>query len=136
MLVRWLWMIMIVTLLGGAVALPKDADAGEFIVYSIYKGLEFGDANEAPQKDYYLNMGSAQGLKAGAVVEVMRRTPTYDLTNQKLYQDVTFPIAKLKVIHVERNAAVARLDKMNPVDKTPSITPRAVMVGDIIRPAE
>ncbi len=80
-------------------------------------------------------MGTAQGLRVGSVLEVQRKTPTYDLSNQKLYKDVSFPIARLKVIHAESNASIARLEKMLPADKTPVISPNAVMVGDFVNRA-
>ena len=121
------------TLWGLLLCFPDFAYSAEHFVYSVYKGVELGNPGENDPKDYYVNMGSAQGLQEGAVLEVIRRTPTYDLTNQKLYKDITFPIAHLKVIHVENAAAVARLDKMLPEDQTPVISPRAVMVGDLVR---
>ena len=116
---------------------PEKAQAvGDFVVYSVYKGLDLGNSGDIPQKDYYVNMGTTNGVRAGTVLEVARRFPTYDLLSEKLYKDVTFPIARLKVIHVENNAAIARLDSLLSPEKTPSITPRAVMVGDLVRIAQ
>ncbi len=127
-------MILALTAVAGSiVGFPTDAAANEFIVYGVYRPIDLGVAGEEPQKDFYVNMGSGQGLSKGATLEVYRRSATYDLGAQKLHQDVTFPIATLKVIHVEGNAAIARLDKMHPADKTPAISPRTVMVGDIVR---
>ncbi|MBC7693617.1 MAG: hypothetical protein H7222_17765 [Methylotenera sp.] len=130
------WIAMTALLMSGMAwsfgAQPAKAD--DFIVYSIYKGLDLGNADETPEKDFYVNLGSAQGIKTGSSIEVLRRTATYDLTNQKLYKEISFPIATLKVIHVERNAAVARMVKMYSADTTPVMTPRAVMVGDFVRP--
>jgi hypothetical protein len=109
------------------------ARAEDFIVYSIYRGVDLGNPGEPNLKDYYVNMGSNNGLKKGSSLEVVRKFSTYDLTNQKLYKDVSFPIAKLKIIHVEGSAAIARLDEMMSPDKTPVISPKAVMVGDFVR---
>jgi hypothetical protein len=112
--------------------------AADYVVYSVYKPLDLGGTapEAAPKKDYYVNMGTAQGLHPGSSLEVIRRISTYDLLNQKLYQDVTFPIARLKVIHVESGAAICRLDKFLPADKTPEPGIRAVMVGDAVRVAQ
>jgi hypothetical protein len=106
--------------------------AAEFVVYSVFRALDFGNPGEDPQKDYYVNMGSANGVQVGSVLEVTRRVPTYDMLNEKLYKDVQIPIAHLKVIHVENNAAVARLEKLSPADTTPVVAYRAVMVGDAV----
>jgi hypothetical protein len=130
---RWLWKILIMTIIGCIVVLPSHVSADEFTVYSVYKALDLGNPGEIPQKDYYVNMGRTQGIREGSVLDVMRRNPTYDVVAEKLYKDVTFPIAKLKVIHVEPGASIARLEKMLTVEKTPAITPRAVMVGDLVK---
>ena len=117
------------------VAFTPKSFSDDFVVYNVYKALDLGNPDETPRRDFYVNMGTSQGVHDGATLEVLRTVSTYDLKTEKLYKDVAFPIAHLKVIHVENNVAVARLDKMLPIDKTPSITPRAVMVGDHVRVA-
>lgn len=127
-----------IAVLGAAsliVVLPlQSAQAQDPVVYSVFRNLDLGNPGEAAQKDYYVNIGAAQGLKPGKRLEVSRRISTYDLLSEKLYRDVTFPIATLTVIHAEANAAIARLEKMHPAEKTPASIPRAVMVGDIVQP--
>ena len=130
---RWLWMIWMLAIAGSIVALPGRAAADDFTVYSVYNALDLGNPGEKPAKDFYVNMGRSHGVKEGTILEVSRRTPTYDVVSEKLYKEVTFPIARLKVIHVEPTAAIARLEKMLPEDKTPAINPRAVMVGDLVK---
>ncbi len=109
-----------------------DSRASDFVVYSVYRGLDLGNPQDTPQKDFFVNLGSAQGAKAGSILKVTRKLATYDVLNEKLYKDVTFPIAELKVIHAEGNAAICRLEKMLPADKTPSLAYRTVMVGDAV----
>ena len=133
---RWLWTIILFVLAGGILALPGEAHSAEFMVYSVYRALDMGNPGETPQKDYYVNMGTSQGLRPGSVLEVVRRASTYDLITEKLYKDISFPIAHLKVVHAENNAAVARLEKMLPADKIPALAPYAVVVGDLIRQAQ
>ena len=53
------------------------------------------------EKDYYVNMGKTQGVHEGSILEVTRKVATYDLLSERLYKEVTFPIAKLRVIHTE-----------------------------------
>lgn len=113
---------------------PASHAADDFYVYSMYRALDLGDNPGAVvQKDYYVNMGSAQGLKSGAVLDVFRKVASYDLSNQKLYKDLTLPVAKIRVIHAEPNAAIARVVQISPEDRTPALTPRAIMVGDLVR---
>jgi hypothetical protein len=116
-----------------AVAATPIAHAADFVVYSVYQGLDLGNPGEAPQRDYYVNMGAANGLRAGSQLEVSRRIATYDLLNEKLYKDMTLPVGKLKVIHVEANSAICRVDKLAPIADNPALSTRAVMVGDIVK---
>ena len=121
MLVSALWMLM------------PSASANDAVVYSVYKGVDLGNPGETPSKDYYVNLGSQQGVDKGTILEVSRKLATYDLLSEKLYKEVVFPIATLKVIHAESGVAIARLDKLIAADQAPSFTPRAVMVGDVVR---
>lgn len=111
---------------------PK-AMASEAVVYSVYRGVDLGNPGETPSKDYYVNLGSSQGVDTGSILEVSRKLATYDLMSEKLFKEVVFPIATLKVIHAESGVAIARLDKLLPQDQVPSFSPRAVMVGDLVR---
>lgn len=119
----------------GLAALARSLGAhamepGDGVVYSVSRALDLGGGEPPPPKDFYVNLGAAQGLQPGSRLTVRRRVSTYDLAAEKLYKDVTFSIATLRVIHVERNIAIARLDRFTPQDTTPSLSPRAVMIGD------
>jgi hypothetical protein len=131
--VRWLWVIVGLGAMAGIVAYPSRGSATEFTVYNVLKNLDLGTPEETTRKDYYVNMGANQGVRLGSTLEVYRRVPTYDGENQKYYQDIIFAFAKLKVIHVEKSAAVGRLEKFLPPEKTPVAIPQMVMVGDIVR---
>ena len=121
--------------LGGLVLAPRvgDCRTSDFMVYSVYHELSLGNPQEVPQKDYFINMGSQQGLHIGSILEVMRKVSTYDLIHESLYRDVVFPIGFVKVIHVESNASIARLEKLLPVDIAPISNPRSIIVGDLVR---
>lgn len=108
-------------------------ESKDFMVYSVYRALDMGNPGETPQKDYYINIGTKHGVRAGAVLEVLRKIPTYDLVSKKFHNDLTFPIARVKIIHAESGSSIARMEKLLPIETTPSVTPRAVMVGDLVR---
>jgi hypothetical protein len=133
--VRWIWTILSLLAVAGILSLPETGEAADFVVYSVYKNIDLGNADEVPQRDFYVNMGAVQGVRKGMSLDVYRKTSTYDLMTEKLYKDLVFPIARLRVIHVESTAAVARLDSLLPADQTPAYSPRAVMVGDLVRVA-
>jgi hypothetical protein len=89
-------MILTMAISAGILAIPSQAHSAEFVVYSVYRGLDMGIPGETPQKDFYVNIGAAQGVRVGTTLEVMRRASTYDLITEKLYKDLTYPIARLK----------------------------------------
>lgn len=118
------------------IAIPSALSEETAIVYSVFKGIDLGDPNEVLQKDYFVNLGVNQGIRIGTILEVARKAPSYDLTTEKLYKDLIFPFAQLRVIHAEKDAAIARLEKIYPPEKTPVATPRTVIVGDLVRVAK
>jgi len=112
------------------------SDDEEPFIYGTYGSLNMGNAGEVTHRDFYITLGSKQGIKVGNHIEVLRKIPTHDLLNRRLQKDMIFPIATLKVIHVEQTASIARVDKVYPDESTPAITPHAVMVGDVVRPVK
>jgi hypothetical protein len=130
--VRWLILVIVSAVVGAVLPFPEEGQASEFRVYSMFRSLGLS-SEEVPEKDYYINMGTAHGIHEGSTLVVFRKSPTYDLVNEKLYRDLTFPIATVKVIYVESLASIARLEKFLPAEKTPTIVPRAIMVGDTVK---
>jgi hypothetical protein len=80
----------------------------EYTVIRVEKELDMGLGRE-PAKDFYLNMGAAQGLRVGSYVQILRRTPVIDPFNQNKSNDMMIPIGQLRIIHLERDQAIARL---------------------------
>lgn len=117
-----------------ATLLFGKAQAADAFVYSVYRGVDLGEPNEEIHKDYFVNMGTGQGVREGTILEVSRKMPTYDLMTEKIFKDLEVPFARLRVIYAEKDAAIARLDRIYPADKTPVTTPRAVIVGDTVKP--
>lgn len=92
-----------------------------------------GDKADMPPMDYYLTLGKNHGIAIGTKIEVLRRQSSYDVPNRKLHKDLTYPIARLKVIHTENGASIARLETMTSIERRPSLVPNAVAIGDIVR---
>lgn len=118
------WMFMV---------LVASAEAREFSVYSVSSTLPMGEPGEVKFQDYYVNMGSRHGLKKGDRLEALRRVPSYDMIDQEFSRDLLFPIAVLRILHIQSNAAICRVDRMLPARDRPTISPSSVMVGDYVR---
>ena len=130
---RRVLIILAVNLINLGIPICQYSFGSDFSIYSIYQGLNLGGQGEVTQKDFYVNMGSKQGVARGAKLQVYRHIPTFDLVFQQVYRDVTFPIAVIKVIHVEPNVSIARLEKFLPIDQRATISPEAIMLGDLVK---
>jgi len=83
-------------------------------------------------RDVYVNMGTDQGIKVGSRLDAFRVLTTVDEINQRTGRNISFRIAKLKVIHAEGDVAVARVVEMLKPESTPIGNYTNVMVGDIV----
>lgn len=119
--------------IAGLTLFLHEGMANEFRIYSISSRIPMGDPGETKTRDYFFTLGSNAGARAGATIDVFRRMPTYDLSNERLYREVTYPIARLRIIHAEPQAAIGRLEKYYPASVTPNFSPPTIMVGDLVQ---
>ncbi len=111
------------------------AMAGEHRVFGIR--TDFAMADDQPLfRDVYVNMGTDQGIKTGSTLDAFRVITTVDELNQKTGRNISFKIAKLKVIHAESDVSVARVTQFLPPDATPIVSYTNVMVGDDVEVAK
>ncbi len=105
--------------------------AKDVTVFDVRRPLAMENGENLP-KDYFFNAGSNDGLKRGMLVNVNRRQALYDQYLNKSPGDLAVPIGQLRIIHVQPDMSVARLESMQSRDNTPSAEFEAVMVGDKI----
>ncbi|MCO5141534.1 MAG: hypothetical protein M9962_00420 [Oligoflexia bacterium] len=115
--------------------LVQTAFAGPYQIFGIKSEFPM-EENKSTYRDVYISMGSNQGIKIGSQLEAFRVSTTIDEINQRAGKNFTFPVARLKVIHVENDMAVARVLEMYSADKTPLTSNQNVMVGDQIEVAK
>jgi hypothetical protein len=118
-----------------AVSLAPAAHAGEYKVFGIKTDFPMADGQPL-FRDVYVNLGTSQGIKAGSTLDAYRVVTTVDELNQKTGKNISFKIAKLKVIHAETDLAVARVTSFLPPDATPVGSFTNVMVGDDVEVAK
>jgi hypothetical protein len=100
-----------------------------FTVFSVKTDFPMSDG-QTHFRDVYVNMGTSQGIKPGSKLDAYRVLTTVDEINQKTGRNISFKIARLKVIHAEPDMAVARVIEFLPPESTPIGTYTNVMVGD------
>lgn len=119
-------------LLSALAALPTKAVAGEFAVVSVIRTLPL-KKDEPVVKDYYINAGTNNGLKQGAIIDARRKMPVYDNLAAKVVADTHVPVARLKLIHVDKGMSIARMVELYDRKTTPIGGYDDVLVGDLIK---
>jgi len=120
-------------LIGASFAFHKTARADEYTVYQVFRAVDLGETDRQPPKDIYVNIGSNQGVKKGAVLDVYRKISSFDNLTQRLAGDHMIPVGRIKVIHSDEKTSIARLDKFVSFDQEPALIPQAIMIGDVVR---
>jgi hypothetical protein len=108
-------------------ALPAFAEGHQ--VFGVKSDFPMADS-QTLYRDVYVNLGTSQGVKTGSLLDVFRTITTVDEINQRVGHNISFKIARLKVIHAEGDIAVARVEKFLPPETVPTGTYTNVMVGD------
>ena len=119
-----------------AMSQGPGAAGTERVIYSVYNHLHMGEPGEKSMRDFYVNMGSQQGVQVGTRLKVTRRVATFDVISKRLFKDMEVPLGFLKVIHVEDGSAIARLEDMVAPEKRPAVSPNAIVVGDLVYPMQ
>lgn len=101
----------------------------ELTIFDVRKNLPMSDT-EKVYRDFYINGGSEAGLSAGMIITVERRMPLYDNYLNRSAGDLNLKVAKIKIIHVQKGLAVARLHSEFTRDNAPMLEDPFIMVGD------
>jgi len=108
---------------------PLTASAEAYQVFGVKSDYTMNDA-DARYRDVYVNMGTGQGIKKGSVLEAYRTVTSVDELNQRVGKNISYKIAKLKVIHADSEVSVARVQSFEAPETTPVGSYANVMVGD------
>jgi hypothetical protein len=110
--------------------LPMSAWA-DLTIFDVRKNLAMSNTDPV-YRDYIINGGSESGLSVGMLVNVQRRLPLYDSYQNRSAGDLHLKVARIKIIHVQKGLAVARLQSEFTREATPILEDNFIMVGDQI----
>lgn len=106
-----------------------------FIIYSISHEIPMENNFKELKKNYYLNIGTAQGVEKGTVLKVMRTISRQDPYENKKRFQYQVPIGTLQVVHSEGKASIAVAKVLNDGQDTPLFEVKNFMVGDQVEVA-
>lgn len=103
----------------------------DLTIFDVRKNLPMSESDPV-YRDFYIDGGSESGLTVGMVLTVQRRMPLYDSYQNRAAGDLQLKVAKIKIIHVQRGLAVARLHSEFTREGSPLLEDPFIMVGDHI----
>ncbi|OFZ17872.1 MAG: hypothetical protein A2Z20_05850 [Bdellovibrionales bacterium RBG_16_40_8] len=121
----WRYLLLIIILSSQSIS----TWAKDITVFDVRRPLAM-ENNEVAPKDYYISAGEKDGLRKNMIVSVLRRQSLYDQYQNKSLGDLVVAVGQLRIIHVQPDISVARLEKIVDSESRPVIDFDAIMVGD------
>jgi hypothetical protein len=111
-----------------AIHTPSVA-ARSFMIYSVAMDLPMGVDNEVLKKNFYVNLGSKQGVRKGTLLDVFRIISVLDPYDNRKRVNYRVKIGELKVLHSNDEAAITVFHKKEDKDM-PVLELDQFIVGD------
>lgn len=127
---RFLAILLLLTL-----NVATESWAKDFVVFSVMQDVPMGEPNEIIHKNFYINMGTTDGVKNGTTLNIYRGILRSNPYSNNQQHNLSVKIAKVKVIHAEGNVCIAQLDAFEDPQNIPALDVRAVMIGDVVKVA-
>lgn len=110
--------------------LSQSLFARDHVIYSVDQEIPMGVEGEKLRKNYYINMGSGQGLKMGTILDVFRTISVINPYMNQTRINHKVLVGKLVVLHTEEQAAITRMLSFKSGEDTPLTEIAAFMIGD------
>jgi hypothetical protein len=107
----------------------SESLARSYMIYSVAMDLPMGTDNEVLKKNFYVNVGSKQGVKKGTLLDVFRVISVLDPYDNRKRVNYRVKIGELKVIHSNDEAAISVFHKREEKD-LPVLELDQFIVGD------
>ncbi len=102
----------------------------DYIIYNIVQNVPMGIPNEIIKKNYYINMGSQQGISSGAILDVYRIISRLDPYETKKRYHYKIKVGELEIVHTENETSIAQLKNLNLSEKAPLLEIESLIIGD------
>ncbi len=121
-------MILLLTVAG--LLSNSNASQKEFTVFKVEIEPTPGESiSSDTEKDFYISGGEEDGLKESMVLDVFREKVVADSIDGSGVS-ISVPVGKMKVSHVYKNVAIARIESLTLSEENPILEYRTVMIGD------
>lgn len=110
-------------------AISSTVFANDIVIFDVKKSLPMSNTSTT-YLDYYINAGTDAGFKEGMVLTVVRRKALYDSYQNTSIGDLKIPVGDLKIIYVQKDVSVARIDNIFSRENLPVLDVEYILVGD------
>lgn len=119
-------------IIGGLILLSSHIlRANEIRVIETRRNIPLSD-EEPRYMDFYLNGGSADGIKKNQVVKVIRNLPVRNAQGTQDFGSVRILVGEMRVIQVDTRTAIGRMYRIYDREELPLIDSPFIMIGDQI----
>jgi hypothetical protein len=112
-----------------SLTITQIAFARSYVIFSMAQDLSMGFDNEVIRKNYYVNLGTAQGIKKDSILDVFRIISIQNPYDNKKRVNYKVKIGELKVLHSSTDAAIAAVQSYEKED-VPIFELNQFMIGD------
>lgn len=109
--------------------ISQAVSARSYVIFSMAQDLPMGFDNEVVRKNYYINLGSGQGVKKDSIIDVSRIISVQNPYDNKKRVNYKVKIGELKVLHASDEAAIAMVHEYTK-DQAPIFELNQFMIGD------
>lgn len=109
----------------------QPLSAKTFLIYSVAQDLPMGTDGQVIKKNFYVNMGKAQGVKKGTILDVFRVVSVLNPYDNRKRMNHKVKIGELKVLHSSDEGAIANFHKFEDEDM-PVLELDQFIVGDLV----
>lgn len=106
--------------------------ARNHVIYTVDEDLPMGFENEVLRRNYYINMGSNQGLDKGATLNVYRVISKLNPYDNQQRVNYKVKIGELEVLHTEDESAITIMKSFEDGQKAPLFEISGFMIGDSV----
>ena len=103
--------------------------ARSYVIFSMSQDLPMGFDNEVLRKNYYINIGSSQGVKKDTILDVFRIISILNPYDNKKRVNYRVKVGELKVLHSSTEASIAIVSEYEKED-VPIFELNQFMIGD------
>lgn len=104
--------------------------ARSHVIFSMAQDLPMGLENEVIRKNYYVNMGTGQGVKKDTTLDVYRIVSVQNPYDNQKRVNYKVKVGELKVLHASEEASIASVKTYESSEGNPILELNQFMIGD------